>query len=56
MINVIFDDENYNAEQFFKPKEQQYLKMIQWGRKYPTRFVEKILEVQLTDHQKYIFL
>lgn len=56
MINVIFDDENYNAEQFFKPKEQQYLKIIQWGRKYPTRFVEKILEVQLTDHQKLIFL
>lgn len=30
--------------------------MVKWGRKYPTRFVEKILEIELTDHQKYIFL
>ena len=49
MINVIYDDIHYNAEQFLKAKPQEYIKIIQWGRKYPTRFVEKILEIQLTD-------
>lgn len=39
-----------------KKKPQEYLALIKWGRRYPTRFVEKILEIQLTDHQKYIFL
>ena len=55
-INVIFNDINYRMEQFQKKKPQEYLRLIKWGRKYPTRFVEKILEVELTDHQKYIFL
>lgn len=39
-----------------KKKPQEYLRLIKWGRRYPTRFVEKVLEIQLTDHQKYIFL
>ena len=56
MINVIYNNENYNATQFLKAKPQEYLKILQWGRKYPTRFIEKILEIQLTDHQKYILL
>lgn len=54
MINVIFDDIHYNADQFTKSRPQDYLKILQWGRKYPTRFIEKILDIQLTDHQKYI--
>lgn len=56
MINVIYDDIHYNASQFLKAKPQEYLKILQWGRKYPTRFIEEILEIELTDHQKYIFL
>lgn len=56
MVNVIYNDPHYNASQFLKSKPQEYLKILQWGRKYPTRFVEEILEIQLTDHQKYIFL
>ena len=56
MINVIFNDINYKMEQFQKQKPKEYLTLIKWGRKYPTRFVEKILQVDLTDHQKYIFL
>ena len=56
MINVIFNDINYNMDKFKKKKPQEYLRLIKWGRKYPTRFVEKILEIPLTDHQKYIFL
>lgn len=56
MINVIFNDINYRMEQFSKKKPQEYLRLLKWGRKYPTRFVEKILEIDLTDHQKYIFL
>lgn len=56
MINVIFNDINYKTDKFKKKKPQEYLRLIKWGRKYPTRFVEKILEIPLTDHQKYIFL
>ena len=33
-----------------KKKPQEYLRLVKWGRKYPTRFVEKILEIDLTDH------
>ena len=50
MINVIFNDIDYRMEQFQKKKPQEYLRLIKWGRKYPNRFVEKILEIDLTDH------
>lgn len=43
MINIIYNDVHYSAEQFFKAKPQEYLKILQWGRKYPTRFVEEVL-------------
>ena len=56
MINVIFNDEHYKPGDFWNAKGEKYLKILQWGRKYPTRFVEQILEIQLTDHQKYAFL
>jgi hypothetical protein len=36
-----------------------YLKLaeiIQWGRKYPVRFVERFLGMELLDYQKYVFM
>lgn len=40
-------------------KLEGYLKLaeiIQWGRKYPVRFVEEVLGIQLLDFQKYVFM
>lgn len=34
----------------------RYVRLIQWGRANPTRFVEQIFKVQLMDYQKYVFL
>lgn len=31
-------------------------KIIQWGRKYPVRFVERFLGMELLDYQKYVFM
>ncbi|WP_372011325.1 terminase [Paenibacillus chitinolyticus] len=36
-----------------------YLKLvdvIQWGRRYPVRFVERFFGIELLDYQKYIFM
>lgn len=56
MINVIFND--INTEIMPKQLEQfdKYCKILQWGRKHPTRFVEQFFNMQLTDMQKWIFL
>lgn len=35
---------------------QRYNRLIQWGRKHPTRFIEKILGIQLLDYQKWIVM
>ena len=38
---------------------QSYLKLaeiVQWGRKYPVRFVEEILGIPLLDFQRYVFM
>lgn len=40
MINVIFDDAHYKADEFFKSKPQKYLEILKWGRKYPCKFAE----------------
>ena len=34
----------------------RYVKLLQWGRANPTRFIEKIFKIQLLDYQKYVFL
>lgn len=56
MINVIFND--INTEIMPKQLEQfeKYCKVLQWGRRHPTRFVEQFFNMQLTDMQKWIFL
>jgi hypothetical protein len=40
-------------------KLEGYLKLaevIQWGRKYPVRFVDRFLGIELLDYQKYVFM
>ena len=36
-----------------------YLKLgevVNWGRKYPVRFVERFFGMELLDYQKYVFM
>jgi len=56
MLNVIFN--NFEYEILPKQREtwERYCKIIQWARRNPTRFVEDFLNLQLTDYQKYIFM
>ena len=56
MINVIFRDLEYEVLPKQKETWDKYCKIVQWGRRHPTRFVETFLNLQLTDYQKYIFL
>lgn len=56
MINVIFNTFDYEILPKQKETYDKYCKIIQWGRKYPTRFAETFLGLTLTDAQKYIFL
>lgn len=39
-----------------KESIDKYLKLIQWGRANPTRFIEEVLGIQLMDFQKNIIL
>lgn len=56
MISPIFN--NYDYQLLPKKLElfEQYNKILQWGRRNPTRFIEDFLRIQLTDHQKWMFL
>ena len=56
MVNVIFNE--LSCEVLPKQKEtfDKYCKIIQWGRRNPTRFLEDFVKLTFTDHQKYILL
>ena len=56
MIAPIFN--RYDVEITPKRLElfDKYNKIIQWGRQNPTRFIEDFMKIQLTDHQKWLFL
>ena len=56
MINVIFNQFDYEISERKKEIWDRYNKVIQWGRKHPLRFAEKFLGIEFTDHQKYVFL
>lgn len=56
MINVTFKQLDYEILPKQKETWDKYCKIVQWGRRHPTRFVETFLNLQLTDYQKYIFL
>lgn len=46
-------------KQLSQRKLDGYLKLaeiIQWGRKYPVRFVERFFGMELLDYQKYVFM
>lgn len=35
---------------------RKYSQIMQWGRKYPTRFCERFYGIALLDNQKYVFM
>lgn len=45
--NLIDNEVNIRKQENF----QRYNRLIQWGRKHPTRFIEKVLGIQLLDYQ-----
>ncbi len=50
--NLIDNEVNIRKQENF----QRYNRLIQWGRKHPTRFIEKVLGIQLLDYQKWIIM
>ena len=50
MINVIFNQFDYEISAKKQERFEKYNKVIQWGRRNPVKFME------FTDHQKYILL
>lgn len=40
MINVIFNDPHYEIMPKRKEMFDKYCKILQWGRRHPTRFAE----------------
>ena len=55
-MNVIFNDYEDNILPKQKEVYDEYCKLIQWGRKHPTRFAEQFFKINLTDYQKYVIL
>lgn len=56
MINVIYNLSNQELLDKQKEQFETYCKIIQWGRKYPDRFIEQFLGVELLDHQRYVIM
>lgn len=56
MINVIFNDFNYEILPKKLETFDKYCKVLQWGRQHPTRFAEQFMNLQFTDMQKWVFL
>lgn len=56
MINVIFNDFNYEILPKKLETFEKYCKVLQWGRQHPTRFAEQFMNLQFTDMQKWVFL
>lgn len=56
MINCLYNDYNYDLLPKRRELFEKYTKIIQWGRRNPTRFIEDFMKIQLTDHQKWMIL
>ena len=56
MINVIYNNSDYEITQRKMEIFDKYLKVIQWGRRNPVRFMEMFFGLQFTDHQRYVLL
>ena len=50
--NLTDNEVNIRKQESF----ERYNRLIQWGRKHPTRFIEKILGIQLLDYQRWIIM
>ena len=50
--NLIDNEVNIRKQEIF----ERYNRLIQWGRKHPTRFIEKVFKIDLLDYQKWIIL
>ena len=56
MSNVIYNKSDYELSQRKIEMFEKYLKMIQWGRREPVKFLEEVFGLQFTDHQRYVLL
>ena len=56
MINVIFNDFSFEILPKQKETFDKYCKILQWGRRNPTRFIEDFFKIELLDHQKWIIM
>lgn len=56
MINVIFNDFNFEIAPKRLETYDKYCKILKWGRQNPTRFMETFMKLEFTDYQKYCFL
>ena len=56
MINVIFKKTDYEILEKQKECFDKYCQIINWGRKNPTKFIERFFELDLLDHQIYQIL
>ena len=56
MINVIYNKSDYELSKRKIEMFEKYLKMIQWGRREPVKFMEEVFGLQFTDHQRYVLL
>ena len=56
MINVIYNKSDYELSQRKIEMFEKYLKMIQWRRREPVKFMEEVFGLQFTDHQRYVLL
>lgn len=56
MINVLFNDYKYDLVPKKKETYEKYCKILKWGRQNPVAFIETFMNIQLLDHQKYVFL
>lgn len=56
MVNVIYNQFDYEISQRKIEQYERYLKIIQWGRANPVRFMEDVFGLQFTDHQRYVLL
>ena len=50
--NLIDNEVNIRKQEIF----ERYNRLIQWGRKHPTRFIERVFKIELLDYQKWIIL
>ena len=56
MINVYIKSTDWELTNKKIEGYRKYNQIITWGRKHPTRFVERFLGIEFLDYQKYVFM